>query len=71
MLVRGGVEYDLRVIFREYVAYFTRVADTRYQRKQVKVFVLAFEFLFDIVGVVLVNVENNELLRDVGRYMTE
>ncbi|CDE21678.1 unknown [Acidiphilium sp. CAG:727] len=68
--MRGGVKNDLRTILFEHVADFARVADTRYQSEQIQVFMFAFEFLFYIVGVVLVNIENYKLFGVMRRYLT-
>ena len=70
VLVRSGVKDDLRTIFLEYVAHFRLIANTRNQRQQIEIGTMAFEFLFDLVRVVFVNIQNDQLRRIVRSDLT-
>ena len=68
--MRRRVEYYLRAIFFKYVFYLAGVADTGYKRNQIEVSVFAFKFLFYVVGVVFVYIQNYQSLGVVRRYLS-
>ena len=60
MLVRRRVKDDLRAIAVEQIMHLSLVAHAADQNKQIKGGVFSLQLLFYIVGVVFVNVENNQ-----------
>ena len=66
MFVSGRVVNDVRlVLFKDHVD-AAAVADGADEHHQVQVFVFSPQFLFDIVGIVFVNIKDDQLFRLVG-----
>ena len=70
MFVRSGVENYLRAIFGKNVFHFSVISHARYQCDEIEIAEFPFEFLFDVVSIVLVNIENDEPFGVVACYLT-
>ncbi len=69
MLVRSRVVNDLRPVFLEYLAHAQRIAHGSDQHDQIEVWMLDLEFLLDVVGIVLVDIDNDQLPYAVVRQL--
>ena len=68
MLVSGGVEDDIRPIVVEQLINSARIADGANENGKVQAFmVFGKQFLLNVIGVVFIDVENNEMLGVMGR----
>ena len=64
MLVRGSVENNLRMIFGKHIVEPRRIAHRADLHGEVqRVTVQMYQLLLEVVGVVLVNVKDNQLFR--------
>ena len=68
MLVRGGVEHDLGTVALHQAHESRAVADRADLDREVKVRTVSeFQLLLNVVGVILIDVEDDELLGGIFR----
>ena len=70
MLVRRGMIYDVRPVIMKDLVHFAAVANRTDQNDEIQLGIFILQFKLDVIGVILIYIENDQLLRAVSGYLT-